>query len=118
MPPKQPIAKPKTTAPQPVRDPKTSTPTPTKAPPERSMNDKQELLEVLRLQRDVQRATLERVQAEERVILLQRDIDKQKPHEFTNSGAKSSSWGSWNSRGWRPRQGYEFWYSWKNEGLQ
>ncbi|CAE7597381.1 unnamed protein product [Symbiodinium pilosum] len=56
------------------------------------MNDKQELLEVLRLQRDVQRATLERVQAEERVILLQRDIDKQKPHEFTNSARWCLRW--------------------------
>ena len=87
VPPKQSVAKPKTAVGQPAQDPKTSTPTPTKAPPERSMSDKQELLEVLRLQRDVQRATQQRVQPEH-VILLKKDFDEQKAHESTSSGAK------------------------------
>ena len=51
------------------------------------MSDKQELLEVLRLQRDVQRATQQRVEPEH-VILLKKDFDEQQAHESTSSGAK------------------------------
>lgn len=79
--------------------------------------EREEIAELLRLQVELQQATKARLEADERVLLLRKQVDDCKSKAEHDNRSKSS-WRSWNRQSnWRPRRGTEEWHSWHNDGL-